>query len=73
MKSAPSRFLRLFMAALLLVMTAWQPALAQDDDAQISTLRDTETELLFKDMSMPLIKAAGLDPNSVSVVLLNDP
>jgi len=73
MKSAPFRFLRLFMAALLLIMSAWQPALAQDDDAQISTLRDTETELLFKDMSMPLIKAAGLDPNSVSVVLLNDP
>ena len=73
MKSASSRFLRLFMAALLLVMSAWQPALAQDDDAQISTLRDTETEQLFKDMSLPLIKAAGLDPNSVSVVLLNDP
>ena len=72
MKSAPFRFLRLFMAALLLIMSAWQPALAQDDDAQISTLRDTETELLFKDMSLPLIKAAGLDPNSVSVVLLND-
>ncbi len=73
MKTATSRFLRLFMAALLLVMSAWQPALAQDDDAQISTLRDTETEQLFKDMSLPLIKAAGLDPNSVSVVLLNDP
>lgn len=61
------------MAALLLVMSAWQPALAQDDGAQISSLRDTETEQLFKDMSQPLIKAAGLDPNSVSVVLLNDP
>jgi len=74
MKSAPSRFLRLFMAALLLVMSAWQPALAQDDDdAQISALRDTEAEQLFKDLSLPLIKAAGLDPNSVSVVLLNDP
>ena len=28
---------------------------------------------LFKDMSRPLIEAAGLDPNSVKVVLLNDP
>lgn len=74
MKAALSRYLRLFMAALLLVMSAWQPALAQDDDdAQISALRDTEAEQLFKDMSLPLIKAAGLDPNSVSVVLLNDP
>ena len=74
MKPALSRFLRLFMAALLLAMSAWQPALAQeDDDAQISALRDTEAELLFKDISRPLIQAAGLDPNSVSVVLLNDP
>lgn len=73
MKSAPFRFLRLFMAALLLAMAAWQPAMAQDDDAQIAALRDTETELLFKDISRPLIKAAGLDPASVNIVLLNDP
>src|SRR5205085_6689082 len=51
------------------------PALAQsgDSDAGPSLLRDTETELLFKQMSRPLIVAAGLDPNSVDVVLLNDP
>ena len=36
-------------------------------------LRDTETELMFKEMSRPLIIAGGLDPNSVNVVLLNDP
>jgi predicted Zn-dependent protease len=36
-------------------------------------LRDSETELLFRDVSRPLIKAGGLDPNSVEVVLLNDP
>jgi predicted Zn-dependent protease len=45
--------------------------MAQDADAQI--LRDSETEQLFRDMSRPLIQAAGLDPNSVSVDLLNDP
>ena len=60
------------MLALLLAMTSWQPALA-DDDSGPAILRDTETELLFKDVSRPLIKAAGLDPNSVQVVLLNDP
>ena len=69
-----SRFARLLMLALLLAMSAWQPAAAQDDDgAGPSILRDTETELLFKDISRPLIEAAGLDPNSVKVVLLNDP
>ena len=42
------------------------PALAQ------SILRDSETELLFKNISDPLIEAAGLDPKSVKVVLIND-
>jgi predicted Zn-dependent protease len=48
-----------------------QPAAAQDEGPQI--LRDTETELLFQDMSKPLIEAAGLDPRSAKVVLLGDP
>jgi len=75
MKSPLACFARLFMAAVLLAMATVQPALAQQDqgDAGPSVLRDTETELLFKDMSRPLILAGGLDPNSVNVVLLNDP
>jgi predicted Zn-dependent protease len=48
-------------------VAAARPAYAQ------SVLRDSETELLFHDLSKPLIEAAGLDPNSVRVVLLNDP
>jgi predicted Zn-dependent protease len=74
MRSVLSRYTRLFMAALLLAMAAWQPAMAQDDEGGgPSVLRDSETELLFADISKPLIKAAGLDPKSVRVVLLNDP
>src|SRR4051812_25791120 len=74
MRSLLSRALRLLMAALLLAMSAWQPAVAQDDEGGgPSVLRDSETELLFSDISKPLIRAAGLDPNSVRVVLLNDP
>jgi predicted Zn-dependent protease len=71
MNSLLSRFMRLLMLAMLFATPAWQPAAAQEADASI--LRDTETELLFKDVSRPLIQAAGLDPNSVRVVLLNDP
>lgn len=74
MRSVLSRSTRLLMAALLLAMAAWQPAMAQDDEGGgPSVLRDSETELLFADISKPLIKAAGLDPKSVRVVLLNDP
>ena len=72
MKSTLARCARLFMMALILAMATVEPALAQRD-AGPSVLRDTETELLFKQMTLPLIQAAGLDPNSVNVVLLNDP
>ena len=75
MKSPVARFTRLLMLALMLVMATWQPAAAQDSDSGggPSILRDTETELLFKDITRPMITAAGLDPNSVNVALLNDP
>ncbi|GAA3906375.1 M48 family metalloprotease [Sphingomonas limnosediminicola] len=69
MKSPVARFARLLMVALLFTFGPARPAAAEDG----SILRDSETELLFRDVSRPLIKAAGLDPNSVKVVLLNDP
>jgi predicted Zn-dependent protease len=74
MNSPLSRFTRLLMLALMLAMSAWQPVAAQDDEgAQASVLRDSETELLFKDIARPLVQAAKLDPASVNVVLLGDP
>src|SRR3954465_342481 len=72
MNSPVARLARLFMMALLLAIAAVRPAYAQENEGP-SVLRDTETERLFKDMSRPLVLAAGLDPNSVNVVLLNDP
>jgi predicted Zn-dependent protease len=54
------------MLALLLAFVAARPAAAQ------SVLRDSETELLFKDISRPLVEAAGLDPANVKIVLLNN-
>ena len=67
-----ARLTRLLMLALMLSTLAVRPAFAQADSGP-SVLRDTETELLFKQMSTPLIVAAGLDPRAVNVVLLNDP
>ena len=63
---AVTRIARLWMLALLLSFAVAQPAAAQ------STLRDSETELLFRDISTPLIAAAKLD-KATDVVLLNDP
>ncbi|MFL6752008.1 MAG: M48 family metalloprotease [Sphingomicrobium sp.] len=74
MRSPVARFVRLLMLALILAASSWQPAAAQDqEESGPSVLRDSETELLFKDISRPLIQAAALDPSSVNVVLLNDP
>jgi predicted Zn-dependent protease len=73
MRSPVSRAVRLLMLALVLAFAGWQPVAAQDDSSGPQVLRDTETEALFRDMSVPLIQAGGLDPNSVKVVLLNDP
>jgi predicted Zn-dependent protease len=67
-----ARFARLLMMAILLSVAAVRPVAAQDSGGP-SVLRDSETELMFKDVSRPLIEAAGLDPANVNVVLLNDP
>ena len=70
MNSPVARLARLLMLALLLAFAVAQPTAAQEADAEV--LRDSETELLFREVSRPLIQAAGLDPNNVTVVLLND-
>lgn len=60
------RLLRMAMLGLVLALAAIRPAAAQ------SVLRDSETELLFRDISRPMIQAAGLNPNNVKIVLLRD-
>ncbi len=61
--SAMKRLFAVFAASILVCA---QPAAAQ------SILRDAETEAMFNDMSRPLVKAAGLSPNAVRIVLIND-
>lgn len=57
---------RLLMLLVLSFAFVAKPAMAQ------SVLRDAETEALFREMSAPLIEAAGLRPSDVRIVLLND-
>jgi len=63
-KSRVPRF-GLSTIALMIAFTA-STAHAQE------RLRDAETEAFFREMSAPIITAAGLDPKNVDVVLLND-
>ena len=60
------QFLRNCLLALVLMPLMAQPVLAQ------SILRDAETEALLDEMSAPLIRAAGLVPRDVKIVLVND-
>ena len=53
-------------AALAALALTIQPAMAQ------SILRDAETEALLRDMAAPIVTAAGLNPQSVDIVLIND-
>ena len=66
-----SRLARMLMLALALTLSIAPPAAAEE--ARTTVLRDSEAELLFRDISKPLIRAAGLTPASVDVVLVNDP
>ena len=67
-KRALGRWLAQLLMLLAISFAAGvQPAAAQQ------ILRDAETEALLRDISRPLIVAAGLRPENVQVVILNDP
>ena len=46
-------------------------ALAAQAQGQ-TILRDSETELLFRDISRPIVAASGLNPDNVKIVLVKD-
>jgi len=61
------RSLRACLTLFLTLVMTTQPVAAQ------SILRDAETEALLHEMAAPLIRAAGLDPKNVDMVLIGDP
>jgi len=62
--SGALRFLTLLLMSFAVLA---RPAAAQQ------ILRDAETETFLNEISAPLIKAAGLSPNNVQVLLIGDP
>lgn len=57
---------RAVIAFIIATVLCIQPAMAQ------SVLRDAETEAFFDEISEPIIRAAGLSPANVDVVLVSD-
>ncbi len=57
---------RFLMLLILSFVIGVRPALAQE------ILRDAETEQLFRDMERPIILAAGLRPENVQILVLQD-
>jgi predicted Zn-dependent protease len=60
------------IARLLMVGAIGFAALVAQPAAAQSVLRDAETEAMFRDISAPLIEAAGLRPADVRIVLIQD-
>jgi predicted Zn-dependent protease len=60
------RRLRVIFTIALAAIISTQPAMAQ------SVLRDAETEAFFDEISEPIIRAAGLEPKNVNIVLISD-
>ncbi len=58
--------LRVMLAGLLTLSLGTQPVMAQ------GILRDAETEAYLKEISAPLIEAAGLQPGNVDIALIGD-
>jgi len=60
------------IAARLLMLLALSFAVMARPAAAQSILRDAESETLLRDISRPLIEAAGLRPEDVKIVLIHD-
>ena len=61
------KFFSAFLAAILVVINYAAPAFAQ------SLLRDTEIEETLNEYTDPILRAAGLNPSSVDLFIVNDP
>ncbi len=58
--------LRMLFVAIVALSLGYQPVMAQ------SILRDAETEAFLKEISAPIIAAAGLQPANVDIALIGD-
>jgi predicted Zn-dependent protease len=68
----PLRRLTALLGALAVAASSMpHPAFAQARD-RLAPIRDTEIEELMRDYTVPLLKAAGINPRAVDINLVND-
>jgi predicted Zn-dependent protease len=60
------------LATLSLVLAPVSAAQAQDEDAPLSLIRDTEIEAILHQDADPILTAAGLNPKSVTIHIVGD-
>lgn len=73
-RSSPLKKLLGRMLCLLAVLWgAAFPALAAGGGPPLTIIRDTEIETTLKEWADPVIRAAGLDPANVHIILVRDP
>lgn len=70
-RKSARRTIALASALAIAATSIPNPAFAQAKD-RLSPIRDTEIEELMHDYTVPLLKAAGLNPSAVKIVLVND-
>ncbi len=73
-----SRRLTALLAASALALQALAPVAARAQElggssSGVSRIRDAEIESDIREWTSPVFKVAGLDPNAVNIVLINDP
>jgi len=66
-----NRLVATIVAGAVVIAATAPPARAQSGE-QLSLIRDTEVEAIIRTFGTPLWKAAGLEPSSVRVILVND-
>lgn len=73
MKLSAARWARGTLAAILALATLAQaPTADAQGRPRLPIVRDAEIESLVRDYTTPLLKAAGLSPGRVEIVLVND-
>ncbi|MBP2230723.1 putative Zn-dependent protease [Azospirillum agricola] len=71
----PSRLVSVVaIVSVLVVSLVWgAPPAAAQRRSEMQILSDAETEHIIRKMARPIFQAAGIDPDAVSILLVNDP